>query len=427
MSSSFSNIPCEIRERVYAKLLTCPKPSASEGGKAPSSPLCNLLFLNKQIHEEIKTFLKSQLCVLIKTNDPEFIQKILKDDAAPLPIVSQLRSNNGMVQQSASGAPIAMEVDLYMYHNHLSSESSPAFMIPAESIHPLLEMMWMPDWSLWAMQASASFALLDTFSHTLENATSLLIQPWISWFVPSRFVGINTSPKIPETLVEQLRAHLLGDYSAYDHMRKLNSLEYGATEKVQTEDWDAAAERYGMAAKYSEVLWTCHLECLRGVPASIPQKDLVFNLWVNLSNDFANYAQLVINAVSTVNQNSPESNALTASGNQKKLEKARELAEQGITFLSARFQYADQAVQNDEKLKKYLRKQKAKLCFRLHVVCKSIGDLGAARGYLEEALKYEPESERMLRKKMDELELEASGSLGDAKLPVVRWWDIDFE
>jgi hypothetical protein len=418
MSASFSDIPFEIRERVYAKLLTCPTPAASEDGKAPSSPLCALLLANKKIHKEIKTFLKSQLCILIKTNDPEFIENILNDKGSPLPIISQLRSKDGTVQQAALGAPIAMELDLYMYHNHLSSEISPAFIVPAKSIYTLLSMLSSPDWLIWAMQASASFNLLDTFSHTLENAMSLLIQPWIKWFLPSYFVGISTSLGIPETLVEQLRARLLGDYKAYGHMQKLQSLQHGATEKLEIEDLDGAAERYQMAAKYAEVVWTCHLECLRSVHASSPKNDLVFHLWLNLNTSLANYVQITLNAVSADEQ---------ASGNQEKLKKARELAEEGITFLSARLQYPDQTVKGNESMKKFLRKQKAKLCFRLHLVCRGTGDLGAAWGYLEEAMKYEPESEEMLKTKMDELNLEGSGDVGEAKLPVVRWWDLDFD
>jgi hypothetical protein len=418
MSASFSNIPLEIRECVYAKLLTCPKPAASEDGKAPSSPLCALLLVNQQFHKEIKTFLKPQLCILIKTNDPEFIENILKDSQAPLPIISQLRSKDGTVQQAALGAPIAMELDLYMYHNHLSSESFPAFIMPAESIHALLSMMWMPDWTLWTMQASASFNFLNTFSHTFENAMNLLIDPWINWFILPHFFGIITSPGIPETLVEQLKARLLRDYGAHHHMKKLQSLQNGATKKLEIKDLDGAAERYQMAAKYAEVVWTCHLECLRSVHASSAEDDLVFHLWLDLNTSLANYVQLTLIAVSADEQ---------ASGNQEKLKKARELAENGITFLSSRLQYPDQTVKGNESMEKSLRKQKAKLCFRLHLVCRGTGDLGAAWGYLEEAMKYEPESEGMLRTKMDELKLEASGDVGEAKLPVVRWWDLDFD
>jgi hypothetical protein len=418
MSASFSNIPLEIRECVYAKLLTCPKPAASEDGKAPSSPLCALLLVNQQFHKEIKTFLKSQLCILIKTNDPEFIENILKDSQAPLPIISQLRSKDGTVQQAALGAPIAMELEFYMYRNHLSFESFPAFIIPAQSIHELLNMMWTPDWTLWAMQASASFNFLDTFSHTFENAMNLLIDPWIYWFILPYFVGISTSPGIPETLVEQLKARLLRDYGAYRHLKNLQSLQNGATKKLEIEDLDGAAERFQMAAKYAKVVWTCHLECLRSVHASSPEDDLVFDLWLDLNTGLAKYVQLTLNAVSVDGQ---------ASGNQEKLKKVRELAEGGITFLSTRLQYPGQAVKGNESMEKSLREQKAKLCFRLQLVCRSTGDLGAAWGYLEEAMKYEPESEGMLRTKMDELKQEASGDVGEAKLPVVRWWDLDFD
>ena len=143
MSASFSTIPFEVRECIYEKILTCPKSATSESGRAPSSSLCNLLFLSKQLHDEIKTFLRSQLCVLIKTNDPEFVQNVLRDGAPPLPIISQLWSQDGTVRKSALGAPVAMELDFYTYHNHLPSESSPAFMIPAESIHQLLRMKLM--------------------------------------------------------------------------------------------------------------------------------------------------------------------------------------------------------------------------------------------------------------------------------------------
>ena len=57
-ATSLNNLPITIREQIYDDLLTFSTTHSTAKGQAPSSTLCNLLFLNRQIHEEVIGFIK---------------------------------------------------------------------------------------------------------------------------------------------------------------------------------------------------------------------------------------------------------------------------------------------------------------------------------------------------------------------------------
>ena len=421
--SSLLSLPVTIRERIYAELLTYPSTTPITEGRAPSSALCSLLFVNHQFKGEILTFLESQLCVLIKTNDPKFVNDILKDRNELL-LISQLHSKDSTVQKEATTASVGMELDLYMYHNHLDAVSFPAFLVPAKSIKQLLRVLWSPSWVIWTMQASVSLALLETFSHTQEAALNKLVQPWIDWFCPQHFVGFSTNPAISRELSSQLKQKLLGDYAATGHLRKIQSLTRGGFDRAQVQDWTGAAERFRMAMRYIKIVWDCHLECLkqgsRGVVGDRIDEDFVTHLWLMTSDAAANHVQVLINAALNLERGVQHLSVPTISGNKGKFEEARGLAEATIRFLNARSPRVSDGTADDEDARKAVRKAKAKMSFRTHLTCKGLGDTSAAIGYLEEARKHEPETAVTLNGKINALRAEERNT-DDKKRPAIRW------
>jgi hypothetical protein len=149
MASPFLDLPITIREQVYHELLTYPASSTTPEDTTPSSPICRLLTLNHQIHGEITQFLKSQLCILIKTNDEKFLRHILRGKHHRSPLISQLRSQDGTISKDIGKAPIAMEVDFYTFRNSLEAVSSAAFLIPATSIKTLSSILDRTHWLFW--------------------------------------------------------------------------------------------------------------------------------------------------------------------------------------------------------------------------------------------------------------------------------------
>jgi hypothetical protein len=149
MDSPFLDLPITIREQIYHELLTYPASNTTPEDTAPSSPICRLLTLNHQIHGEITQFLKSQLCILINTNDEKFLRDILREKHHHLPLISQLRSQDGTINKDIGKVPIAVEVDFYMFRNSLEAVSSAAFLIPATSIKTLSSTLGRLHWLHW--------------------------------------------------------------------------------------------------------------------------------------------------------------------------------------------------------------------------------------------------------------------------------------
>ncbi|KAF1938097.1 hypothetical protein EJ02DRAFT_458179 [Clathrospora elynae] len=414
MVSTFLTAPITVREQIYRELLTCEPSTAINKGKAPSSPICQLLTLNRQISDEVTKFLKGQLCVLIKTNDPCFIQDSLEDENKRLSLISQLQSQDGAVRKDATSAPIAMELDFYMFHSNLEAISSSAFLVPVTSIKALLSMLWLPGWSIWCMQASLTFTLVNTFSYSQEKAEDLLIQPWINWFVPSHFVGISTNAAIPETLTSQLKTKLLGGYAAGDHLRKLNSLR----NILNAGPGEFAAKKLAMASKYAQVIWDCHFECMRDASTGHFTSDSVLNLWIITCRTAADHVMVLLNAARD-GEEGPE--IASASGDAEKLAEARRVAEKTISFLSNKSVRACEQTAGVERVQTAVRKSKALMCFRAHMACKGLGDVHAAVGYLEEAKRFEPESSEKLLKRIEELKAEGPEIVGKGQSRVQKW------
>jgi hypothetical protein len=224
-SSPFLQVPNTVREQIYAELLTYPAAACAgedvQASAAPASPIGQILTLNRAIHNEVIDFLEHQLCVLIKTNNQVLMKAMLAQtgDSRPVPILSQLRSKNAIVSKNASQAPIAMELDLFIYEKDLPAESYDAFLMPASSMHAVLEKLSQPNWITWCMRASISFTLLHTFSHTEEKALERLVQPWLSSFVPPYFLGIGTSCPIPNLQLRE-RLQVRSSFSRNKQVRK---------------------------------------------------------------------------------------------------------------------------------------------------------------------------------------------------------------
>jgi hypothetical protein len=412
-TTKFNNIPITIRERIYDELLTF------STTQAPSSPLCNLLFLNRQIHSEVIQFIKAQLPVLIKTNDSEFVEKILAERGG-LSIISQLRSEDGSISRSMAAPIVSMEIEMIMYHNHLEVTSFAAFLLPARYTKELLGFLWSASWSIWAMQASISFDLINSFSHTQEAALAKLVQPWTDWFFPNHFVGISTGPALPSALSSQLKKTLLGEYAAFNHLQKIQSLSHPAVTKAQTGDWTGAVERYCMADRYIKLVWDCHFECMRNEATEGNSTDLVSHLWLMSVDVVANHVQCLINVALGLSAIVKRLDLQTNSGNKEKLREAIAVAETGISFLRALPTQSKDVI--DLAGNKRCGKAKAKLSFRAHLACAGLGDVDAAIGYLEEAKRYEPQSAGSLDAKINALRDKGGDALrGDGKREVMLW------
>src|SRR5689334_20725505 len=104
--ATFLSLPVTIREQIYAKLVTY-TPSTSERARMPSSPICKLLLVNRQCYAEVLDFVKSQLLVLIQTNDSDlFVHDIIKEASVRrLPIVSQLKNESNVAHKDIFKAP----------------------------------------------------------------------------------------------------------------------------------------------------------------------------------------------------------------------------------------------------------------------------------------------------------------------------------
>ncbi|KAJ4303742.1 hypothetical protein N0V90_002643 [Kalmusia sp. IMI 367209] len=383
---------------------------------APSSPLCTLLTLSRQIYAEANSFLRSQLLVLLKTNDKAFIQKTLDEDwgQSRVSLVSQLRSRDGTITKNASSAPVAMELDFYMYHNDQDTESYAAFLIPASSVKTMAQVQASPAFYIWTMQALLSVKLFTTFSYEKEEAQKRLFQPFFDILLRPVYVGVQTEG-VDTAWTDKLRDTLKGKYSAGGHMQKLQSLMHNATPRSSDEDWDGPAGRFSMAASYARMLWDCHQECLRD--PSLPF-DGIHHLWMMHSNICGNQVQILLNKAT----GGPMPNVPTGKlgESNEAFGHARAMAEEGIRFLGPLPEWGRPETAQAQQAMTALRKSKAKVSFRAHSACKGMGDLDAAVGYLREAMKFEPETSVILMERMDKLKGEGVRE-EDVIERVVKW------
>ncbi|KAL5392861.1 hypothetical protein DPSP01_000556 [Paraphaeosphaeria sporulosa] len=412
---SLSGLPLEIRERIYESLLTNTPSSTAGPSSVPASPLCTLLTLNRQIHAEIIAFLKSQLLVLLKTNDPEFISKTLTTQWGPstMTFVSQLRSSDFSVQKDAANAPIAMELDFHMFISDKEATSTAAFLVPASSLKMMVDAQGSPSFYIWTMQAELAVNMVDTFSHTQDEAEEKLLRnPYTTGFLRPSFVGVSTTGVAPRTAT-LLRKKLKGKYEASGHLSKLQSLLNCAADRAEN-GWEAAARKFGMARRYAEMVWENHEECMAaGTPF-----DGILQLWLMHSSVCAGTVQVLLNIATGAPMgtvptgNKQEDNAVFV--------EARKAAEEAIRFLTARPEWGRPRTAELPRALLLVRKSKAKLSFRTHAACKGMGDVDAAVGYLREALKYEPETSDMLLRRIEGLKEEGARDAEDAQ-GVLKW------
>jgi hypothetical protein len=150
--NTFLTVPITVREQIYHELLTYTPstinfqlPIASAPSEryfpkaAPASPLCRLLTLNRQIHAEVLQYLRSQLCVVPKSNLSRFTVSIFDERALRVPLISQLQSRDGSVKKDFSKFPVAMEWDICVFQRELEAESASWFLIPATSLPTLIQ------------------------------------------------------------------------------------------------------------------------------------------------------------------------------------------------------------------------------------------------------------------------------------------------
>lgn len=408
---SFTSIPLELRERVYANLLTYfPTPGSTP---APSSPICALLTLNRRTHAEISEFLKRQLLVLLKTNDKDFIKHTLDIEWGPtkVPLVSQLCSHDGAVVKSSANAPISMELEFYMYMTSNEADSYAAFLVPASSLNIMVRAQGSPDFHLWTMQSLLSVKMLNAFSHTKEEATRLLLQPYIKQFMGPVFVGIRTEGVDPE-VTTQLRDKLVGTYNGQGHLRKLESLTQVPLQKSQG-DWARIVEGFRIARNYAEMLWENHRECMND--GSTPP-DGILRLWLMHSGLCGNLTQVLLNVAANETANVP----VDAKHINELYARAREAAEDAIRHLNMLPSWGRPETTEKDPALLLIRTSKAKISYRAHAACKGMGDIDAAVGYLKEALRHEPETSEKLLRSIEELKQEGASDTERVD-DVVEW------
>jgi hypothetical protein len=416
-SSPFLQVPNTVREQIYAELLTYPAAACAgedvQASAAPASPIGQILTLNRAIHHEVIDLLERQLCVLIKTNNQVLMKAMLAQtgDSRPVPILSQLRSKNAIVSKNASQAPIAMELDLFIYEKDLPAESYDAFLMPASSMHAVLDKLSQPNWITWCMRASISFTLLHTFSHTEEKALELLVQPWLSSFVPPYFLGIGTSCPIPNL---QLRERLQVRSSFSQLVGRLTVFIHYATNKSENLAWDRTSQRFAMATRYAKLLWHCHVDSHRESLSHVSTFDKVYTLWVRTLGLGVEHTTALWKATSS-------EEAATGFADSDRIVACRHVAEEMISFLSQHSPYGhEQTV--DETMTRAVQQWKSTLSYRAHLPCKALGDMDAALGYLEDTLKYDPSGLlTIITKEIEDLKTAGAKATGWKYDGVVRW------
>jgi tetratricopeptide (TPR) repeat protein len=103
------------------------------------------------------------------------------------------------------------------------------------------------------------------------------------------------------------------------------------------------------------------------------------------------------------------------------LQKARKVAEETISFLSGKPVCArEESIVLDE-VQRPVRLDRYLVSFRAHIVCKALGDVDAAIGYLEDAIKYDSENTDNPVEKLKELKAERGTGNKEHISKVVRW------
>jgi hypothetical protein len=299
-----------------------------------------------------------------------------------------------------------MTLDMYMFDNDLPATTTPSFLIPAASLTALTNELWMPKLYIWTIQAALSISLSPKpqEGYTSEQFEHALLDPLVAGPLAPSFVGVSTACTISEARGMRFQQRYVGKYAAGDHLNKLQSLQFGATEKVQAGLFGAAAERYQMALRYTHVLWECHLPALKEEDG-----ELVTVLWILTAGVYAERTQVLIQAAGGAED----------AAKRGVYEEARRNGEVGIEYLSVRWPFTEHDMV-EEKVRSKVRKMKAKLSFRVSMACQGMKDGAAAVEYSRQAIQYDPETKGPLQKHIDELSKE-SGDVGDGASDVVVW------
>ncbi|KAI4692225.1 uncharacterized protein J4E84_003193 [Alternaria hordeiaustralica] len=117
-------------------------------------------------------------------------------------------------------------------------------------------------------------------------------------------------------------------------------------------------------------------------------RDGVLELWLRTCDIAAGEIQALCHRAGILE--SKEEDPTGSSDSVALLQKARKDAEEMISFLSDQPMCAQEASLASKKWQLEVGKLKSLLSFRAHVVCKALGDIDAAIGYLKEAIKHDP-------------------------------------
>ena len=273
--------------------------------------------------------------------------------------------------------------------------------------------------SISLVDTSLTFTLLETFSYSKDRALEILVGPWLE--DPSlrqRFLAINTNDAIPPLLAADLREHWQRQGSAGYYLLKIDMFR----RNVNSDTPENTVIQYKMVCKYARLVYDCQLDCIRsnyGGFLSPSTEDTVLMLWSATCTTAADLVEVLCHLAGTFGPKGLE--VADASDSVVLLQEARKVAEEMISFLSDKPFCAQEESMTSDAVQIPVRKQKFLMSFKAHIVCKALGDVDAAIGYLEDATKYYSESPENPVEKLHELRAER-GTGNEGSVPrVVRW------
>jgi tetratricopeptide (TPR) repeat protein len=209
---------------------------------------------------------------------------------------------------------------------------------------------------------SLNVSLFETFSHTHERAQEILINPLL---VPTsaraRFFIVSTNDMITSSWAVKLREHLMGEWPASYYLGHLDTTKYARMAYVYLFDY---------------------------IRNDTSEHDTVLELWLRNCELATKEIQVLCHSAGVFE--SKREDPAGSSDSVVLLQKALKVIEETISFLSDKPMCAQETSLGSKRVQLPVRKHKSLLSFRAHVICKALGDIDAAIGYLEEAIKYDP-------------------------------------
>lgn len=205
-------------------------------------------------------------------------------------------------------------------------------------------------------------SLFETFSHTLERAQEILIEPLLLPISKARlrFHIVSTNDMITSPWTMKLREHLMKERPVIDCLEHLDDIKH---------------TRMAYAYLFDEI-------------RNDTSRDGILELWLWTCGIAAGEIQALCHRAGILE--SKEEDPAGSSDSVALLQKARKDAEEMISFLSDQPMCAQEASLTSKTWQLEVGKLKSLLSFRTHVVCKALGDIDAAIGYLKEAIKHDP-------------------------------------